>query len=112
MLPQDFSRRSFLASLGPLALGPALNAAGDDGWIPLFDGKTLDGWTASENRGSWKFRDGALAGDGPRSHLFYTGSVKGGVFKKLRSASGYPDKALVQLRPVLPHQIPGKGVPG
>ena len=48
---------------------------------PLFDGKTLDGWTASENRGSWKVRDGVLPGDGPRSHLFYTGSVKGAVFK-------------------------------
>jgi histidinol phosphatase-like PHP family hydrolase len=41
-------------------------------WTPLFDGKSLDGWTASENKDSWKIVDGQLAADGPRSHLFYT----------------------------------------
>ena len=44
---------------------------GKDGWISMFDGKTLDGWKANENPGSWKAVDGAIVGDGPASHLFW-----------------------------------------
>jgi hypothetical protein len=46
----------------------------DDGWVPLFDGESLDGWKASENAGSFSVRDGAITCDGDRSHLFYVGS--------------------------------------
>jgi len=42
-------------------------------WITLFDGQTLEGWTASEHSDSWKIKDGALVTAGERSHLFYTG---------------------------------------
>jgi hypothetical protein len=42
-----------------------------DGWISMFDGKTLDGWKASENPGSWKVVDSMLVGDGSISHLFW-----------------------------------------
>jgi len=52
-----------------------------DGWISLFDGKSMHGWTAVENTDSWKFEDGTLVANGPRSHLFYTGEVNGGSFK-------------------------------
>jgi hypothetical protein len=38
----------------------------------MFDGKSLDGWKASENRDSWKVVDGNLVCHGPRSHLFYS----------------------------------------
>jgi hypothetical protein len=48
---------------------PAQEAPG--GWKSMFDGKTLDGWKASENEGSWSVKDGAIVGDGQRSHLFY-----------------------------------------
>ena len=58
-------------------------------WIPLFDGKTLDGWRAGGNSGTFKCgmgfqpmkhgQDGRATGvivaDGPRSHLFYAGPV-------------------------------------
>jgi hypothetical protein len=44
---------------------------GKDGWISMFNGKTLDGWKANEEPGSWKAIDGAIVGDGPRSHLFW-----------------------------------------
>lgn len=44
---------------------------GKDGWISMFDGKTLDGWKASENPESWKVVDGMIVGDGPISHLFW-----------------------------------------
>jgi hypothetical protein len=50
-------------------------------FIPLFDGTSLEGWTASENKASFKVVDGAIVCDGPRSHLFYTGPVSEGVFK-------------------------------
>ena len=47
--------------------------AAEDGWISLFDGKTMQGWKAVENADSWKVVDGALVCHGPRSHLFYVG---------------------------------------
>ena len=71
------SRRELLASL--LVLPAALRGEAD--WIPLFDGRTLDGWKASESRGSFRVVDGQIAADGPRSHLFYTGSVRNADFK-------------------------------
>ena len=46
-----------------------------DGWISLFDGESLEGWTANENTDSWKIEDGAIVTRGERSHLFYTGDV-------------------------------------
>jgi hypothetical protein len=73
------SRRNLLASLA--AVPAALCASADDGWTPLFDGKSLNGWTPSESKTSWKVVDGALTGDGPRSHLFYTGPVRSAAFK-------------------------------
>jgi hypothetical protein len=67
----------FLLAAGCLALGVTLVAAqdepvpGKDGWISMFDGKTLDGWKANENPESWKVVDGTITGDGERSHLFW-----------------------------------------
>ncbi|WP_390621141.1 3-keto-disaccharide hydrolase [Calycomorphotria hydatis] len=52
----------------------SLNAFADDsGWISLTDGKSFDGWKASENTDSWTMEDGAFVAHGPRSHLFYVG---------------------------------------
>jgi len=48
-------------------------APGKDGWISMFDGKTLNGWKANERPESWKVADGAIVGDGPASHLFWMG---------------------------------------
>src|SRR5438874_441784 len=56
-------------------------AAKPDGFIPLFDGKTLDGWKASEKEGSFSVQDGKIVVFGPRSHLFYVGDVHGHDFK-------------------------------
>ncbi len=42
-----------------------------DDWISMFDGKSLDGWKASENPGDWSVEDGTITGDGERSHLFW-----------------------------------------
>ena len=50
-------------------------------WVPLFDGKSLDGWKPSESQDTWSVVDGTLVSAGPRSHLFYDGSVGGHDFK-------------------------------
>ena len=48
-----------------------------NGFVSLFDGKSLEGWKlAEENQESWKVEDGALVCEGPRCHLFYDGSEK------------------------------------
>jgi hypothetical protein len=59
------------AALSAAAAPPA--APADEGWVSLFDGQTLSGWKASEAPGSFRVVDGAIACDGPRSHLFYVG---------------------------------------
>lgn len=55
----------------------AQNPAADaDGFIPLFNGKDLAGWSpAKENPDSFSVKDGILVVKGGRSHLFYTGAV-------------------------------------
>ncbi len=55
-------------------------AAPADGWVSLFDGKTLDGWKASDEPGTFRVEDGAIVVNGPRSHLFYVGPVNNHVF--------------------------------
>jgi hypothetical protein len=66
-----------------LAFGLALtaSAADKDGWISLFDGKSLAGWKANENPDTFKVENGELIVKGPRAHLFYVGDVNGGKFK-------------------------------
>jgi hypothetical protein len=59
---------------------PAL-ARAEEGWVPLFDGRSLAGWKASENAGSWKAEGGRLVFNGGRSHLFYSGPVRQAAFK-------------------------------
>jgi len=58
----------FLIERAPAQSAPT---PGRDGWISMFDGKTLDGWKANEHPDSWKVVDGAIVGDGPASHLFW-----------------------------------------
>ena len=65
--------------LSALTGTPGAQAAGN-GWVSLFDGKTLDGWKASENKDSFSLRDGIIVADGPRSHLFYVGPVENAIF--------------------------------
>lgn len=46
-----------------LALGMAASAwAAGDGWVSLFDGKTLSGWTQQNGTASYKVEDGAIVG--------------------------------------------------
>jgi hypothetical protein len=56
------------------AVATASAAESQGAWISLFDGKSLEGWKASEAKDSWKVENSAIVGNGkPRSHLFYVG---------------------------------------
>jgi len=52
-----------------------------DGFISLFDGKTFDGWRASDKPGTFSIENGAIVVNGPRSHLYYVGPVGNHNFK-------------------------------
>ena len=52
-----------------------------EGFITLFDGKSLDGWKANENTSSFKLEDGKLIVKGDRAHLIYVGPVNDHNFK-------------------------------
>ncbi|MDX1617759.1 MAG: DUF1080 domain-containing protein [Balneolaceae bacterium] len=53
----------------------------EDDWISLFDGRTLEGWKASENPSTFSVDDGRIVADGPRAHLFYQGAVENHNFR-------------------------------
>jgi hypothetical protein len=74
-----FSSAALLAQTDP---GKPMAAKPDQqGWIRLFDGKTLSGWTAP-NPGRWSVTpDGVLTGEGPVSHLFSPGTYTNFEFK-------------------------------
>jgi hypothetical protein len=61
--------------------GASLAARQADGWVSLFDGKTLDGWKVGENAATFKVEDGAIVVNGPRAHLFYVGPVQNHDFR-------------------------------
>mgnify|MGYP001602863219 FL=1 len=65
----------------------------NNGWISLFDGKSLDGWRASDKPGTFSVEDGAIKVAGPTSHLYYEGPVSDHNFKN------FEFKALVMTRP-------------
>jgi hypothetical protein len=69
------------AALVTAACSPATSAGQSDGWIPLFDGKSLAGWRASENPATFRVEKGEIVVHGPRAHLFYDGPVRGHEFR-------------------------------
>jgi len=71
------SRRELLAGL--LALPAALRA--QEEWVPLFDGRTLEGWQAGGHKNSFRARDGQIEAAGPRAYLFYSGKLRNASFK-------------------------------
>jgi hypothetical protein len=93
----EFSRRDALRMLLASPVAARAMAAGEDdgGWVALFDGKSLAGWTASERPGTFSVVDGAGLGvtggviqvHGERSHLFYKGPVKGADFRNFAFAA-------------------------
>jgi hypothetical protein len=50
-------------------------------WISLFDGESLNGWKAGENKETFSVSDGQIVVHGNRSHLYYVGPVQNANFK-------------------------------
>jgi hypothetical protein len=58
----------------------------EEGFVSLFDGKTLDGWKIGDNANAFQVRDGMIVMEYPAgaqgpAHLFYDGTVNGHEFK-------------------------------
>ena len=62
-------------------------------WIPLFNGKNLDGWQVGENAASFSVENGTLKVAGLKAHLFYMGDVGNHEFKN------FEFKATVMTKP-------------
>ena len=58
---------------------PRRNYTAANGFIELFDGKTLEGWKS--NTDTWKLQDGTLCSDGTPGNLFYSGNVNEATFE-------------------------------
>jgi hypothetical protein len=87
---RSFSVKSLLsAALVLLLLNVSLAAyapQAEEGFVSLFDGKTLDGWKVGENADMFQVRDGMIVMECPATtrhpaHLFYVGSVGHHDFK-------------------------------
>lgn len=52
-----------------------------EGWMSLFDGKSLNNWKVSEHPETFTVKDGAIVVFGERAHLFYDGPVGDHNFK-------------------------------
>ncbi|HEX8313030.1 MAG TPA: DUF1080 domain-containing protein [Chthoniobacteraceae bacterium] len=85
-------KRFLLLTLLALPLG-AFAADAKDGWVPLFDGKSLEGWKANENPQTFSVKDGVLIVKGDRSHLFYNGPVQNHEFKNFEFKAEVQTKA-------------------
>ena len=57
--------------------------ADDKGWVPVFNGKNLDGWMVHpEDKARWSVKDGCIVGEGPAGHLYtYRGDYENFDFK-------------------------------
>jgi len=79
--PCRTDRRTRRSTLTPFALYALLfafvlsAAPAEDGWIRMFDGKTLNGWKVNEYFAAWSVENGEIVGRGEVSHLFYIKEV-------------------------------------
>ena len=72
-------KRILLTTFTLIAAGAVRLAAAEteEGFTPLMDGKTFDGWKmAEEHKSTWKIEDGAFVANGERCHLYYEGDGK------------------------------------
>ena len=53
----------------------------NDGWVSLFDGKTLNGWKVGNNAETFSVENGTISVHGQTAHLFYDGEVQHHQFK-------------------------------
>lgn len=72
---------AFIAACSSSKKNSTATTTSDSGWTALFDGKTLNGWQAAENPGTFTVDSGMIIVHGPRAHLFYNGPVHNADFK-------------------------------
>lgn len=77
-----------VAAVAVLAANPlaAQPASSEEGFVSLFDGKTLNGWKIGDNATLFHVEDGMIVMNCPAenhhpAHLFYDGEVNGHTFK-------------------------------
>lgn len=77
-----------VAGLALLATNPlsAQTPSPEEGFVSLFDGKTLNGWKVGDNATLFHVEDGTIIMDCPAdnhrpAHLFYDGDINGHTFK-------------------------------
>jgi hypothetical protein len=68
---------AFLCSL----ISVTTNNPLQDGWVSLFDGKSLNNWKVGENAGTFIIENGMIVAHGQTAHLFYLGDVRQHNFK-------------------------------
>jgi hypothetical protein len=68
-------------TLAIAACSRGMNASQSDGWISLFDGKTLSGWRVGDNPATFRVENGEIVVHGPTAHLFYDGPVASHEFR-------------------------------
>lgn len=68
-------------------------SAQTNNWMPLFDGKSLDGWRVGDNATTFSVDSGMIKVNGKTAHLFYEGVVNNHNFKN------FEFKADVMTRP-------------
>ncbi len=103
----ELTRRHVLAML--LAAPAASRAFTQDAsseWVNLFDGKTLNGWKASEHEGTFSVVDGQIQVHGNRSHLFYTGPANNADFKNFEFSADIPHPPRLEFGHLLPYRFP------
>jgi hypothetical protein len=92
--------RTFQLATLLLALNVAVSAAGTDkdGFVSIFDGKTLAGWTAIPERtaAAWVVKDGMIYGDGDKGKGYLA----------------FENKELKDFELKLSYRFPGKGNSG
>ena len=77
--------RVFIALIvGSLVLGAAgVTSAGE--FVPLFDGKTLEGWNTAPG-GNWEVKDGVIVGTSPKTERRHGMLLSDKKFDELQSA--------------------------
>ena len=91
--------KTFFANLLFVVIFTTAQAVEKDGFVSMFDGKTLKGWeaTPSKTAAAWTVKDGMIVGNGDkgRGYLTYT-----------------PNKNVADLEMKFSYRFPGKGNSG
>jgi hypothetical protein len=80
-IPSDLHARCLSVALMVGILATSGFGADVGEWRSLFDGRTLDGWKASESSATFSVRDGAIVVHGRRAHLYYDGPIANHDFR-------------------------------